>query len=87
VHSANQKLKIFVPPYLYFRKRFVYIERMKTTMKAFREVLNARHAGTENHRNYAFHQRTRGYGDYLYFQDREMFDMEYAEWKRQQEQK
>ena len=58
---------------------------MKTTKKAFREHLNTRFAGTENHRNGAFRQLKRGYGDYLYNQDREMFDVEYAEWKKQQE--
>jgi hypothetical protein len=57
---------------------------MKPTKKAFREVLNARFAGTENYRNGPYRQVKRGYGDYLYAQDRAKFDVEYAEWKHQQ---
>jgi hypothetical protein len=48
------------------------------TKKAFREYLNQ--LGGENHRNGVYQQRTRPYGDYLYFQDRDKFDVDYAEW-------
>lgn len=50
------------------------------TIKAFREHLNRQYAGGENHRHERFQQRTRGYGDYLYRQDREKFNVELAEW-------
>jgi hypothetical protein len=54
------------------------------TIKAFREYLNAKFAGSGvNHHsrcgNRIFQQKTRGYGDYLYFQDREKFDVELAD--------
>lgn len=49
-------------------------------IKAFREHLNRQYAGSENHRHERFQQRTRGYGDYLYRQDREKFNVELAEW-------
>ena len=62
------------------------------TIKAFREYLNAKHAGTANWKNNGFQQRVRGYGDYLYRQDRAMFDVclkdalagddEYKDWRR-----
>lgn len=50
------------------------------TIKAFREHLNRTCAGTELHQHGRFRQKTRGYGDYLYHQDREKFDVELAEW-------
>lgn len=53
---------------------------MKKTKKAFREHLNTLYADSKKHEHLRFHQRTRGYGDYLYFQDREKFNVEYAEW-------
>jgi hypothetical protein len=71
----------------------VYIETMKTTKKAFREHLNqqdlaGRKAIAEAgsivdplHRNGRYQQRTRLYGDYLYSQDRAMFDHEFEQWK------
>lgn len=43
-------------------------------VKAFREYLNKQFADSPKWRNYKFHQKTRGYGDYLYFQDRDMFE-------------
>lgn len=53
------------------------------TIKAFREYLNAKFAGSAKHHNHCndrrFEQKTRGYGDYLYFQDREKFDVELAD--------
>jgi NADH:ubiquinone oxidoreductase subunit len=51
------------------------------TKKAFREHLNKVHENTPNHRNGAYRQRTRPYGDYLYAQDRDKFNVEYEEWK------
>lgn len=44
-------------------------------LKAFREYLNAKYAASEVWRNCRYHQSTRGYGDYLYFQDRDMFNV------------
>lgn len=62
------------------------------TIKSFREYLNAKFAGGDPHRHERFHQRTRGYGDYLYHQDRFKFDVElqdalhgateYKDWKK-----
>lgn len=50
------------------------------TKKTFREELNRDCSGTTNHRHGKFAQRTRPYGDYLYAQDREKFNVDYAEW-------
>ncbi len=41
---------------------------------AFRAYLNEKHAGSEKYRHEVWHQESRGYGDYLYYQDRPMFD-------------
>lgn len=49
------------------------------TIKAFREYLNAKFADSANWKNYQFQQRSRGYGDYLYYQDRAKFDVELAD--------
>lgn len=49
------------------------------TIKAFREYLNAKFAGTALHKHERFHQSSRGYGDYLYAQDRAKFDVELGE--------
>lgn len=49
------------------------------TIKAFREYLNAKFATSVNWKNHGYGQRTRGYGDYLYSQDREKFDVELAD--------
>jgi hypothetical protein len=46
--------------------------------KAFRQFLNTLGRG-KTHRNGRYQQRTRSYGDYLYFQDREKFEVEFAE--------
>ena len=49
-------------------------------IKAFREYLNTAYPksgpeGQDNrHKNNQYHQVTREYGDYLYFQDRSMFN-------------
>jgi hypothetical protein len=42
--------------------------------KAFREYLNKKYKNSPLWKNHRWHQETRGYGDYLYFQDRDMFD-------------
>lgn len=60
--SASTKRKVSVEP--------------RGAIKAFREYLNAKFADSANWRNGAYHQRTRGYGDYLYHQDRFKFDVE-----------
>ena len=45
------------------------------TIKRFREYLNAKYGmGLANWRNNQFRQIKRGYGDYLYCQDRVMFN-------------
>lgn len=49
------------------------------TIKAFREYLNAKYAGGTKHKHERFHQSKRGYGDYLYHQDRDKFDVELAD--------
>lgn len=49
------------------------------TIKSFREYLNAKFAGSDPHQHERFHQRSRGYGDYLYHQDRYKFDVELAD--------
>lgn len=41
---------------------------------AFRSYLNEHYKDSPKHRNHVWHQETRGYGDYLYHQDRQMFD-------------
>jgi len=49
------------------------------TIKSFREHLNAKYADGTLQRHRHFHQSTRGYGDYLYHQDRDKFDFELME--------
>lgn len=48
------------------------------TIKAFREHFNGEFAGGKKHKNGVYTQRVRGYGDYLYYQDREKFNFELA---------
>jgi hypothetical protein len=55
--------------------------------KAFREWMNREYADSATHRHHQYAQRTRGYGDYLYFQDREKFEVEYVEWLAAQSQR
>ena len=50
----------------------------KLTRAEYRRLLNAQDCGT-NHRHNRFRQMTRKYGDYLYHQDREKFEVDYAE--------
>ena len=52
---------------------------MKLTKKAFIEELNR--AGYK-HRHGRYHNRVRPYGTYLYAQDRDKFNVDYAEWKK-----
>jgi NADH:ubiquinone oxidoreductase subunit len=48
--------------------------------KAFREFLN--HGNYQHsHANNRYGNRKRPYGDYLYSQDREKFNVDYEEWK------
>jgi len=54
------------------------------TKKAFRLFLNSQNEGSPNHQHFKFGQRKRPYGDYLYCQDRERFNAEYAEWLKTQ---
>ena len=53
----------------------------KRTKKAFRQYLNeqAEKHGYK-HKNFRFGQRVRPYGDYLYAQDRDMFNENYGRW-------
>lgn len=53
---------------------------MKKTLKQFREYLNKKYEDCSLHKHNRYNQRTRGYGDYLYFQDRVKFDMLFNEW-------
>jgi hypothetical protein len=50
------------------------------SIKRFREYLNKRDVGDSKHRHFNFRQRTRLYGDYLYFSDRDRFMMELQQW-------
>lgn len=45
--------------------------------KAFREHLNVAFRNGPKHRHNRYHQKTREYGDYLYSQDRDMFNVEF----------
>lgn len=47
---------------------------------AFRLHLNLTQRHGDLHHNGPYRQKTRGYGDYLYHQDREKFDSEMLEW-------
>lgn len=49
------------------------IKYKRGTVKAFREFLNTMSLSGPLHRNGAYHQKTRLYGDYLYAQDRDKF--------------
>lgn len=53
---------------------------MNKTKKLFRERLNTWYAGSK-HVHGRYHQLKRGYGDYLYYQDREKFNALYTVWK------
>jgi hypothetical protein len=53
-------------------------------IKRFREYLNSQDVGDSKHRHLNFQQRTRLYGDYLYHQDRERFNVELEEWLKSQ---
>ena len=58
------------------------------TKKAFREYLNQQDLTSRNPiswKNNRYHQRTRLYGDYLYSQDKIMFDVNYQEWLNEKE--
>ena len=54
---------------------------MKITKKYYREYLNNKHREDVRHKHFRFHQRTREYGDYLYYQDRVRFDMLFEMYK------
>lgn len=47
------------------------------TKKEFREYLNAKYADQKWSNGKRIGQRVRGYGDYLYSQDKVMFDLAY----------
>jgi hypothetical protein len=57
---------------------------MKRTKKAFREELNRLFPfnpdQNNRHGNGNYYQTKRPYGDYLYSQDKVMFDLEYERW-------
>lgn len=46
----------------------------------FRQMLNRESAG-HTHREKRYHQKTRLYGDYLWHQDRERFEVDFKEWR------
>ena len=53
------------------------IEARRGVFAAFRAYLNDLHRDSPRYRNQGqvlWEQRSRGYGDYLYYQDRAMFD-------------
>ncbi len=53
---------------------------MKITKKMFRELLNEQF-GFKNWKHNRYQNTKRPYGDYLYAQDRDMFNVNFAEWK------
>lgn len=55
------------------------VQAKRGARKAFREWLNATYGTDAEYRNGRYRQRTRPYGDYVYAQDREMFEHEFAE--------
>lgn len=57
---------------------------VKGEIAEFRRWLNARDTGDSHHRHLRYRQRTRLYGDYLYFQDRDRFNVEMAQWKERE---
>jgi len=58
---------------------------MKKTKKAFRQLLNEEDLKHKdgNWKHNRYHQIKRLYGDYLYYQDRVMFDVFYEEWLKE----
>lgn len=62
---------------------------IKKSKKAFREYLNKEFSMAKGFKwkHNQFHQRTREYGDYLYNQDRVMFNVNYEEWLKDEKQK
>ena len=53
------------------------------TNKEFRELLNRKFPAnpTTNHREGRYQQKTRAYGDYLWFQDRSRFEFDKQEYE------
>lgn len=59
---------------------------MKITKKQFRQYLNNKYGvDTQKWGNGNYAARKRAYGDYLYNQDREMFNIEYAKFMNNNE--
>jgi hypothetical protein len=58
----------------------------RLTKKMFIEELN-RGGYQHSHANNKYGNRKRAYGDYLYNQDREKFNVNYEEWKLEQQSK
>ena len=56
------------------------LNNMKLTKKLFREHLNKLCENSPNNENGKYRQLKRKYGDYLYYQDREKFNVDYNEW-------
>ena len=50
------------------------IEARRGVLAAFRHYLNERHRDAPRYCNRRWRQKSRAYGDYLYHQDRPMFD-------------
>lgn len=55
---------------------------MKLTKKMFREQLNKEFPAAKSYKNNQYTNRVRPYGDYLYSQDREMFNVNFEDWKK-----
>ena len=60
------------------------MDKSRLTKKMFREELNAGDY-QHSHANNRYGNRKRLYGDYLYYQDREKFDVDFEEWKEAKE--
>lgn len=54
--------------------------QVKKTKKEFRNCLNKTKKNSLKWKHKRYNQRTRDYGDYLYYQDRERFDYYYKVW-------
>lgn len=49
------------------------------TKKEFRQYLNNKYKNTK-WKHYRYHQRTRSYGDYLYYQDKIRFNLYFEDY-------
>ncbi len=82
--SKNKKY-VYPPHTLDHENEVVVFNRnKKKTKKAFKEFLNKKYPFNKNDtgkgKNGRYKSTKRAYGDYLYSADKEMFDIDYEEW-------